>query len=114
MPCDTKLKANQTIQQRATEVKKIAAFADELIRKNRLKIIIDKKTGAIAFDGMTDSEKDGCTDACIYRRIMATGTALAKQAIARAELVAGRGVNKQALAQGVHSHDGGRSFHHGH
>ena len=26
MPCFTKLKKNQTIQQRATEVKKIAAF----------------------------------------------------------------------------------------
>jgi hypothetical protein len=114
MPCDTRLKKNQTIQQRAAEVKAVASFADELIRKNKLKVLVDKKTGAIAFDGMTDSEKDGCTDACIYRRIMATGTALAKAAIARAELVAGRGVNKQALAHGVHSHDGGRTFHHGH
>ena len=114
MPCFTKLKKNQTIQQRATEVKKVAAFADELLRTNRLKVVIDKKTGAIAFSGMTDSEKDGCTDACIYRRIMATGTVVAKLAIARAEQLAGRAVNKQALANGHHSHDGGHTWHHGH
>ena len=49
-----------------------------------------------------------------YRCIMATGTVVAKLAIARAEQLAGRAVNKQALANGhAHSHDGGRSFHHG-
>ena len=98
MPCDTKLKRNQTIQQRNTEVKEIAAFTDELIRKNRLKVLVDKRTGAIAFDGMTDSEKDGCTDACTYRLIMATGTALAKTAIARAET--GRGTRGQQASSG--------------
>jgi hypothetical protein len=45
---------------------------------------------------MTDSEKDGCTDACIYRRIMATGTVTAKMAVARAE--PGRSHSQQAGA----------------
>ena len=65
--------------------------------------------GAIAFEGW--SNRAGVTDSCAYRRIMATGGALARQAIAKAEAAAGRTVNKQAVAQGYHSHDGGRSWH---
>jgi hypothetical protein len=42
---------------------------------------------------------------------MATGSAMAKTAIARAEALAGRSVNRQAVAQGHHSHDGGATWH---
>jgi hypothetical protein len=111
MPCDTRLKPRQTISQRKAEVVAVVAFLDELIRKNKVKVVVDKRTGAVAFNGMTDSEKDGVTDACAYRRIMATGSALARAAVAQAELVAGRSINKQAVAQGVHSHDGGHTWH---
>lgn len=113
MPCDTRLKPRQTIQQRAAEVKKVVEYADVLLRENKLKVRVDRTTGAIAFD-LSDSERDGVTDACMYRRIMATGSSLAKAAIARAEQVAGRQVNRQALTAGVHSHDGGRTWHNGH
>jgi hypothetical protein len=111
MACDTQLQnRNQTLSQRKTQVKEIIAFTDELIRKGKIKIIVDKRTGAILFDGMTVQERGGVSDACTYRLIMTTGSASAKQAIARAELLAGRGVNKQALTQGVHSHDGGATW----
>jgi len=114
MACDTRLKPRQTLQQRAAEVKGVVARLDELLRKGNVKVVVDKRTGAVAFDGVTNEDRDGVTDACIYRRIMATGSALAKQAIARAELVAGRAVDKQAVAHGHHSHDGGKTWHHGH
>jgi hypothetical protein len=39
---------------------------------------------------------------------------LAKMEIARAEQLAGRAVSAQAVAGGVHSHDGGHTWHHGH
>jgi hypothetical protein len=110
MACDTKPMKNQTLTERKTQVKEIIAFTDELIRKNKIKIVVDKRTGAIAFDGMTPQERGGVSDACTYRLIMATGSALAKQAIARAEQLAGRTVNRQALTAGVHSHDGGHSW----
>jgi hypothetical protein len=111
MSCDTRLQSkNQTLSERKTQVKEIIAFTDELIRKSKIKIVVDKRTGAIAFDGMTDAERGGVSDACTYRLIMATGTALAKQAIARAEAVAGRGVSREALATGTHSHDGGATW----
>jgi len=114
MPCDTRLKAKQTLQQRAAEVKGVVAKLDALLRAGKAKVVVDKKTGAVALDGVSNEDRDGVTDACIYRRIMATGSALAKQAIARAELVAGRSVNAQAVAHGHHSHDGGKTWHAGH
>jgi hypothetical protein len=65
----------------------------------------------VAFIGLTDQERDGVTDACAYRRIMATGSALAKAKIASAEALSGRTVNRQAVAQGHHTHDGGQTWH---
>jgi len=107
MACETRLQnRNQTLSQRKAQVKDIVAFTDELIRKNKVRIVVDKKTGAIAFLGMTDAERGGVSDACTFRMIMTTGSALAKQAIARAEQLAGRGVSRQALTNGTHSHDG--------
>lgn len=110
MSCDTRPMKNQTLSERKTQVKEIIAFTDELIRKGKIKIVVDKKSGAIAFTGMTDSERANVSDACTYRIIMATGSVLAKQAIARAEQLAGRGVSRQALTQGHHSHDGGATW----
>lgn len=113
MPCDTRLKPRQTIQQRASEVRKAVEYADTLLKENKLKVTVDRLTGAIAF-ALSDSERDGVTDACMYRRLMATGSALAREAIARAERLAGRAVDRKALTAGIHSHDGGRTWHNGH
>jgi hypothetical protein len=114
MPCDTRLKKNQTLQQRATEVKQVVYDINSLIATGRVKPVVDKRTGAIAFQGLSDDIRDGVTDACVYRRLMITGSFLTKNAIQRAEQLAGRTVDKGALQQGVHSHDGGDSWHHGH
>lgn len=114
MPCDTRLKPRQTISQRADEVRKVVNDINSLISMGKVKPVVDKRTGAIAFADFDDNLRDGVTDACIYRRLMVTGSSLTKAAIARAEQLAGRPVNKQAVAQGHHSHDGGNTWHHGH
>lgn len=114
MPCDTRLKRGQTISQRAAEVKKVVNDVNSLLSVGKIKAVVDRKTGAIAFQGLSDEQRDGVTDACVYRRLMVSGSSLAKAAIQRAEMLAGRSVDKQALAHGVHSHDGGNSWHHGH
>jgi len=80
------------------------------LTNGRIRVIVSRQ-GAIAFAGLTEKERDGVTDACLYRRLMATGSSLAKQAIARAEALAGRTVDRQVVAQGMHSHDGGASWH---
>ena len=113
MPCDTRLKRGQTVQQRATEIRTVVALLSQRLASGQAKAIIGPN-GAIAFAGLTELERDGVTDACAYRRLMATGSALTKQAIARAEALAGRSVNRQTVASGLHSHDSGQTWHHHH
>jgi hypothetical protein len=113
MPCDTRLKPKQTLQQRADEVRKAVAKLSEGLAAGRIKAKVGPQ-GAIAFEGFAEVERDGITDACAYRRLMVSGSPLARAKIAQAEQLAGRAVDRQALAHGHHSHDGGKSWHHGH
>lgn len=113
MPCDTKLKAKQTIQQRAEEVRKAVGVLDAALRAKRARVVVSPQ-GAIAFSGWDGADRDGVTDACAYRRIMATGSALARAEIARAETLAGKSVDRKVVGHGVHSHDGGKTWHDGH
>lgn len=113
MPCDTRLYKNQTLAERKVEVKKAITQLDKALAARKVKPVIGPQ-GAIAFQGWTEQERSRVTDACAYRMLMSTGSALAKAEIARAEQMSGRSVNKQALVQGHHSHDGGKTWHHGH
>jgi len=110
MPCDTRLKPRQTISERAAEVRKATERLAAALAAGRVKVRIGPQ-GAIAFEGWDTTSRDGITDACAYRRIMATGNAMARLAIERAELLAGRKVDRTMVAQGHHSHDGGKTWH---
>lgn len=109
MPCDTVLKPRQTIQQRADEVRRAVTSLDALLKKRRAQVRIGPQ-GAIAFVGWPEADRDGVTDACAYRRIMASGSSLAKAEIARAEQLSGRAVNRKVVATGIHSHDEGATW----
>ena len=109
MVCDTRLRPRQTLSERAEEVRRAVTGLNSLLATGRVTAKVGPQ-GAITFVGWGDAERDGVSDACAYRRLMATGSALAKAKIAAAEGVAGRTVNRQALAHGVHSHDGGHSW----
>jgi hypothetical protein len=116
MPCDTYFKPQQTLEQRKDEIRKTVEKLARALADGTVKPKVGPQ-GAITFVGWTDTDRNRVTDACAYRRLMATGSATAKLAIARAEQLAGRTVNRQALAHGVHSHDGGNtwsSHKHGH
>lgn len=110
MPCDTKLKAGQTIQQRAEEVRQAVQRLEKALIAGKAIPKIGPQ-GAITFSGLTDADRDGVTDNCLYRRLQAAGSPLAKAKITLAEHMAGRTVNRQAVAQGHHSHDGGKTWH---
>lgn len=110
MPCDTRVKQNQTLAQRKEEVRAAAERFVKGLTSGKVRATVGPQ-GAVAFTGLTDQERNGVTDACAYRRIMSTGSAMAKMAIARAEQLAGRSVDKKVLTQGTHSHDGGRTWH---
>jgi hypothetical protein len=110
MPCDTQLKPKQTVQERAEEVRRAAALVSDALAAGRVRVKVGPQ-GAVAFEGITAAERDGLTDACIYRRVMVSGSALARAAIARGEQLSGRTVNRSVVATGVHSHDGGHTWH---
>lgn len=114
MACETIIRRKQTRQQRIAEVKKVIETVDKRLANGKVKAVVDKKTGAIAFAGLEASERDDVSDACIYRKVMQSGSTAAKLAIAKAEQLAGRTVSQTALGHGVHSHDGGITFHPGH
>jgi hypothetical protein len=113
MACDTQYtREGQTLTERKEEIRTTVAKLSADLAAGRVKIAVGPQ-GAIAFDGWQN--RAGITDACAYRRIMATGSALAKAKIQAAELLSGRSVNKQTVANGVHSHDGGKTWGtHGH
>lgn len=112
MACETRLKPRQTAEQRKLEVKKAVQALDLALRMKSVKVVIGPQ-GAVAFQNW-DNGRDGVTDACAYRMIMTSGSALAKAAIAQAEQLSGRRISQQAVGAGVHSHDGGKSWHSGH
>ena len=113
MVCETRLKPRQTAEQRMADVRFAAQRFAQGLANGTVKAVVGAQ-GAIAFTGLTEAERDGLTDACVYRRIMSTGSALARAAIARAEQLAGRTVDRNVVGQGVHSHDGGGTWHSGH
>lgn len=108
MPCDTVTTPGKSIQTRAEEIRRVVAALSNGLARGTIKAIVGPQ-GAIAFDGF-DPIRNGVTDACAYRRIMSTGSALAKHMIDRAAQLAGRGVDRKVIAQGTHSHDGGMSW----
>jgi hypothetical protein len=113
MTCETRLKKWQTAAQRIEEVRKVIGVLEKAIAAGRVKAVVGKQ-GAIAFAGLSEDERDGVSDACIYRRILVQGSPLAKAAIAKAEMLAGRTIDKQVIGAGTHSHDNGMTWHKGH
>ena len=65
-------------------------------------------SGSIAFRGFDDRE--GVSDLCAYRALAAANSPELRRAVARAEAMSGRKIDAHALAAGVHSHDGGRTW----
>ena len=110
MPCDTMRLPNQTMSQRMNEVRTAAQKIDQMLAARRIGVKVGPQ-GAVTFTGLSEQDRSRMTDACIYRRIMQSGTAASRMAIARAEQLAGRTVSKATVATGVHSHDGGTTWH---
>jgi hypothetical protein len=111
MPCDSvQKKKPQTLTERRADVVKAMARLDRLVMTRKVRVVVGPQ-GAVAFSGWDEESRDGVTDACAYRRLMSSGSALAKAEIARAEQMAGRSVDRRVVAVGVHSHDGGYSWH---
>lgn len=107
MACETYNRRNVSRAQRALDIRASKTRFNEGLISGKVKPVIDKKTGAIAFTGITNEQRDDVSDACVYRHVMSNGSQLAKLAIMKAEQEAGRKVD---AGTAVHSHDGGKTW----
>lgn len=64
--------------------------------------------GSIAIKGW--NEREGLSDLCAYRRLLAMNSPQLRRAVMRAEAMSGRKVDAKAIASGMHSHDGGKTW----
>lgn len=113
MPCDTIFRRNQTITVRKEEIKKVIKTVEDGLARGKIKAVVSKK-GGVAFDGLAVTDRDDVTDACVYRAIMRSGSALSRHMLMKAENQAGVRIDQKVVAGGHHSHDGGKSWSDGH
>lgn len=111
MPCDTRLVDGQTLEGRNNQVKSALRRLEAALKGGTVKVNIGPN-GAVAFQGWKD--RDDVSDVCAFRTLTAEGSWELRQAVAKAEAMTGRKVNPSAVGSGVHSHDGGSTWHKGH
>jgi hypothetical protein len=106
MTCMTQKNLTPTAKQlqQAALKRLLAAIADGSAQ------VVIGRNGAIAFKGWRDNA--GVSDVCAYRALM--NSPEMRKAVARAEVTGGVKLSRLAVATGVHSHDGGSSWHSGH
>ena len=107
MACETMTSQGQTLTERVEEVKLALARLNQALTAGDVRVAIGP-TGAVAFQGAWN--RAGVSDACAFRVLTVENSWALRQAVARAEVTSGRKVNRQAIAAGHHSHDGGRTW----
>ncbi len=106
MPCDTKRGLDAQQKQRMTDA---LARLEAALAGGAVALVIGRQ-GAIAFRGWKEEDRAGLSDLCAYRRLSSANSPALRRALARAEAQAGMKIDQRALAAGVHSHDGGRTW----
>lgn len=109
MPCDSRRDPGETRDQRRAKVSKSLAQLEAMLTFGTVKVEIGPN-GAVVFKGWQKKDRSDVTDVCAYRTLAAKGSWALRRAIAAAEVRAGRQVNEQAIAEGYHSHDGGKTW----
>jgi hypothetical protein len=113
MPCDT-IRIDERIdaRPRPEQIADALSRLEAALALGTAKAVINRVTGAVAFagEGWTARDRLGVGDVCAYRRLTNAGSAQLRKALARAEVTAGRPVNRQAVTSGLHSHDGGATW----
>lgn len=106
MPCITRkgLTASQLDRMQAAIGRLDAALAAGSVS------VVISGSGAVAFKGWATMQREGVSDICAYRKLAASNSPALRRAVMRAEALAGRRVDQQAIGAGVHSHDGGQTW----
>ncbi len=116
MVCDTRwLFKGQTTPQRKKQIEEAMDRLKKALAIGEVTVKVGPQ-GGITFAGNVAGilGANKITDACAYRKLLAAGSSELRNAVQKAEMLAGRKVDPQAVAAGVHSHDGGKSWGPGH
>ena len=111
MPCDTRIPVGMTPEQRKTQIEKALERLEAALSMGSVFVVIGNN-GAVAFSGWND--RDNVTDVCAFRALTVKSSFALRRAVATAETQYGRRVNMNAVGEGVHSHDGGKTWAPGH
>ena len=107
MPCVSTPAKGQTLAQRMNQVSRALKRLEKALGQGAVSVKVGP-SGAVVLTGWGD--RDGISDVCAYRALTAEGSWELRRAVARAEATGGRRINPQAIAAGVHSHDGGHTW----
>lgn len=110
MVCELRLKAAQTAEQRTREIRETLARLEQQLQKGTARLVIGAN-GAAAITGWTD--RNDVSDVCAIRALTAAKSFALSRAVAQAE-AGGRKLSLAAVNSGLHSHDGGKTWHPGH
>lgn len=105
MPCDTIRNPGETEAERR---KKVQDAMDNLRRKlgsGEVSVIVGPQ-GAVGFRNWSKADRNGVTDVCAYRKLRSVNAWELRQAVNKAEALAGRNVDARQVAMGMHTHDG--------
>lgn len=103
MVCWTFVRPKQTSAERKEEIRLTVEKFARGLAGGTVKAVVGPK-GEVAFTGVPTAERNNVSDSCVYRAIMSTGSALARQQIARAEQLAGKRIDQKIVAGGHHGH----------
>lgn len=124
MPCDTRrrriridrplseggpLERDQTVEERQAEVQAAVARLEGRLADGSVTVLLSPE-GAVAFNGWEQDERDGVSDVCAALTLQYQASWAFTQALQAAEAVSGYSYQPQAVASGLHSHDGGHSW----
>lgn len=110
MPCDTRPTLTELQRQAQAEALRRLQAA---LGAGSVRVTLSRD-GAAAFQGWADQDRGGLSDVCAFRKLSASNAPELRRAIAAAEARQGIKLDRRLVAAGVHSHDGGNTWHGGH
>lgn len=109
MACTAQRTPEQTLEDRMREVEQALRDLQQRLGQGLVKVVVGRN-GAVSFQGWSEVDRKGLTDACTVRSLQVAGSWQFRQALARAEALAGRKMDATAVAAGWHSHDEGKTW----
>ncbi len=116
MACDSRWAfRGQLPVQRKKQIEEAIERLNKALAIGEVKVKVGPQ-GAVTFTGNVAGilGANKITDTCAYRKLLASGSPALRAAVIKAEVLAGRKVDPQAVGSGTHSHDGGNTWHGGH